>query len=83
MNTFSVFRLISTPSLTANIRFLNFHCIAAERKALAKSWFPDTDADAGQVIYTVIYEVIHEVRPYRMIFTFHRMAFVFGMHDIN
>jgi hypothetical protein len=36
-----------------NLANLNWpRCIAAEREAMAKSWFPDTNADAGQVIYS-------------------------------
>ena len=35
------------------------------------------DADAGQVIYITIYEVLNEVRPYPMIFTFHRTALLY------
>ena len=47
---------IRVETLLANLDWRLF--IAAERKALAKSWFPDTDADADQVIYTVIYTVL-------------------------
>ena len=59
--------LFLTINIFANLKYqiveLNLQ-LAAERKTLSTTWFPDAGQDAGQVIPK--YEVINEVRPYRI-----------------